>query len=981
VEELRREFPTVLPPVGTPVRIARELAQLRPDGEHRIVLSDNTPIHKSPYRMSPAELAELRTQLQELLDAGIIKRSSSPWAMGVLFADKKDGSRRMCVDFRPINRRTRTDSTPLPRIDTNLDLLHGARWFALIDLKAGYHQIPMARDSVDVASFACRYGTFSYLGMPFGLSSAPATYTRMTQRVLEGLLDNGVLVYLDDILCYGRSKEELRARVRAVFERLARYGLMANVKKCRFELEEIEFLGHLVSGAGIRPHPDKVKTVLDWPVPKNLLEVQSFLGLANYFRRFCNRYGEKARPLTRLTRKDVPFVMGEAEVGAFNALKRTLATAPVCIAPDFSRPMHVWPDACQSSVGGVITQDHGRGHQPIAFASHALSPAEANYPTIEREVLAILFALRTWRCYIEGVKTIVHTDHQPLTWLKGVKTPKPRLWGWLQEIEGYNVEVVYEPGKTHPGDALSRRAGLPPPDAPISEQDPLGLRDGAVVLAVTDAVSEDGVQPDAPAIDPDRDWPMHVVQYKTTRTVPADVSEWNARLIEQQHERFDLLHGVLRRKIKVEGREMSLPFVVSSARGALITRYHRTLGHMGAPSLLSVLRKRFWWPHMEQEVQRHVHRCTECQLHERRTRPAHAPLHPLEPAALPFERWGVDIVQDLPTTAQGNTQLFTAIDYATRWVVAKAYPRRDGATAAKFIYEEIMCNYGAPREIVTDHANVFVNDGLREYLALQGTLHLPTTPYHPRTNGAVERMHRTLGDILTKLCRGVPERWDVYVHQALLALRSRTHAVTGSSPFYLLYGVEPRLPSDPAPPREYNARDWNDMAAWTARSLDEVGQVRAAAYIRSQRQAVRMKAQHDKDPTVRPSTYAVGEYVKMKHHDKKKFEFVWVGPYIVVEVHPADTYLLMKPDGTRLSSRVNGDHLAPYAGAQRHVFYGGSANQRLAAVDNPVAPPQPELVRRLPQRPEVRAAARDARGVPVVGRALRRDVDGHEDVP
>jgi transposase InsO family protein len=954
VDELRAEFPSVLPSGGAPVRVARELERLGKLGEHQIVLTDPNaqPVKRMPYRMSPLELRELRRQLDEQLAAGIIRPSSSPWSLPVLFVKKKDGSLRLCVDYRALNRLTKADATGLPRIEDNLDRLQGARTFAVIDMKSGYQQVPMSADSVELTAFGTRYGQFEYLSMPFGLRNAPATYQRMMNAVLGELVDSVCVVYLDDILVYARDDDELRGRVRMVFERLSRYGLVANAKKCRFGLEEVEYCGHLVSAAGVRPDPRKIQTVKEWPVPRNLTELQAFLGLCNYYRRFVAGYSRIALSLTRLTRKGVAFSMGEEETKAFIHLKQALASAPICIAPDWSATMHVWPDASAEAVGGVLTQDLGNGHQPIAYTSKKLSDAERKYPAHERETLAILHCLRQWRCYVHGQETVVHTDHQPLTWMRGIKDPKPRVWAWLQEIEQYGASLTYHPGRMQPGDGPSRRPGLLEPDVAIEDEDPHGiLGDEANLYALT----------------PSADWPSHMAQYICTGTVPSGVGERIQVVLQQQRRNFEVKANKLLRKVVHDAHTHLVPYVEPQDRADVLDRYHRALGHLSAQSLVDAMRIRAWWPTMEADAQRHVRQCVTCQLNEQRVHASHPPTHPIPPAPLPFQRWGVDIVQDLPLTANGNAQLFTAIDYATRWVVAKAYPRRDAATAARFLFEEVMCVYGAPLEIITDRANIFTNETMQEYLRMQETRHLPSTPYHPRTNGAVERMHRTLGDILTKLCAGCTDRWDVYVPQALLALRTRTHSVTGHSPFFLLYGVHPRMLGEETHPLEFDEADWADRAAWTARELDDLGVARGAAFIRSQRQAELMKRRSEADPRVQRSAYNIGEYVKRRHHDKRKFEYKWEGPFIIVEVRENDVYLLMRPDGTRIDTPINGVDLAPYRSDETRATYAGGTWRSVEEQPAPVA----QASRTEGESSAVSGVVRNARGVPIVGTASR----------
>eukprot|EP00842_Homolaphlyctis_polyrhiza_P001530 jgi/Hompol1/2378/HPOL_005977-RA len=754
-------------------------------------------------------------------------------------------------------------------------------------------------------------------------------------RVLTGLVDDFCVVYLDDVLVFSRNQEDHVKHVRAVLQRFHEYGLVANVDKCRFGLSEVEYCGHLVSAKGIKPDPHKISAVATWPTPTSLTEVRSFLGLANYYRRFVHRFSELAKPLTELTKKDCKFLWADAQQSAFDALKAALVSSPVCVAPDFSLPMHVWADACLVSIGGVLTQDHGRGHQPIAFFSHKLSDEESRYPAHEREALAVIGCLRAWRHYVFGQETVVHTDHQPLTWLRGIQKPRGRLFRWLQELEEYGPQMQYQPGALQPADAPSRRPQLHDATTWLSDADPAGLLDPPATLHQLDSI---------PVGDLDRDWPAFAIVWLETGRQPADLPMQYAQRLRNDLGNFVIKHRMLMRKVNIDGVEKTVPFVLSTHRDALTKAMHQTLGHLAASSVLPLLQQRYWWPRMEDEVKAVISACTICDLHRQNASGPIPPLHPTPGVPLPFERWGIDVIQDLPPSHEGNTQIFTAIDYATRWVVAKAYPSRDAKCFADFLFHEIVVPYGAPNEIVTDRANIFQADWIKSYLHKLKILHLPSSPYHPQSNGAVERMHSTLGTVITKLCAGNSARWEEVLPRALFALRVRKHTVTGRSPFYLLYGVEPRLPMDgpelPIPPLPtLEPRDWTSPLI--ERDFLEVGRARNEARVNTDTQATRMQAQHDSNPRVTNEPLPLGSKVKVRHFDRRKFEMRWTGPYRVVQHGPNHTYFLMRPDGSRMDTPLNGADLAPCTSAadDEDAFYDGTARAPVLPVPATVSVP------------------------------------------
>ena len=369
--------------------------------EFRIDLAPGaTPIAKTPYRLAPTEMQELMKQLQELLDKGFIQPSTSPWGAPILFVKKKDGTMRMCIDYRELNKVTIKNRYPLPRIDDLFDQLQGASYFSKIDLRSGYHQLRVRGEDVPKTAFRTRYGHYEFLVMPFGLTNAPAAFMDLMNRVCKPLLDKSVIVFIDDILVYSRNKEEHRVHLAQVLELLRMEKLYAKFSKCEFWLREIQFLGHVVSGDGVKVDPSKVETVMKWDAPRNPTEVRSFLGLAGYYRRFIKDFSTLASPLTRLTKKNENFVWTEEQSKAFETIKELLCKALVLSLPEGTEDFVVYSDASRVGLGCVLMQ---RG-KVIAYASRQLKEHEKRYPTHDLELAAVVFALKIWRHYLCGVK-------------------------------------------------------------------------------------------------------------------------------------------------------------------------------------------------------------------------------------------------------------------------------------------------------------------------------------------------------------------------------------------------------------------------------------------------------------------------------------------------------------------------------------------------------------------------------------------------
>ena len=386
------------------------------------------------YRMSPLELEELRKQLDDLLEKGFIKPSKSPFGAPILFVHKKDGGLRMCVDYRALNKITVKNRYPIPRIDDLLDQLNGAKVFSKLDLASGYWQVRIAEGDTHKTAFRSRYGHFEFLVLPFGLTNAPSTFMTLMNQVLRPFLDKFVVVYLDDILIYSKSPEEHAQHVEAVLSALEQHHLYAKASKCQFGMAELDFLGHTISGAGIKVDARKVKAILEWPEPSDAHQLRCFLGLAGFYRRFVNNFSHIAAPLTNITGAKATWRWSEVEAKAFAELKHALTTTPVLATPDFAYPFELYTDASQFAIGATLLQDQGDGLQPIANESRKLNSAERNYPVHELELLAVIHALRTWRCYLEGSKFRVNSDHLNLKYLTTQQNMSWRQARWLETL-------------------------------------------------------------------------------------------------------------------------------------------------------------------------------------------------------------------------------------------------------------------------------------------------------------------------------------------------------------------------------------------------------------------------------------------------------------------------------------------------------------------------------------------------------------------
>ena len=429
--------------------------------KHKIeVEKDTEPIKQRYYKTGHMADEFIQKEIDKLLKEEIIQRSKSAWASPVVLVQKKDGKTRFCVDYRKLNNVTKKDTYPIPRIDEMLEALGGAKWFTTLDLASGYWQVEMDPESRDKTAFITKYGIYEFNVMPFGLTNAPATFQRLMNEVLDSTLRRGVMIYLDDINIYGKTFEEHLEKLEEVLQLLKETGLKIKPSKCHFAKREITFLGHIVNQKGILPDPEKIEKVKNFPRPKTVTEIRSFLGLASYYRKFMEGFSEIARPMNELTKKDVPFDWKEEQEEAFNKLKQMLITQPILQYPNFDKTFYLMTDGSAKGLGAVLSQKDENGKDyAIAYASKSLVGAQKNYSATELELLAAVWAVVYFRQYLAYKHFVLETDHSALKFLKKnlINEARGRQARWMLTLQPYDFTIVHRAGKKNANaDTLSR---------------------------------------------------------------------------------------------------------------------------------------------------------------------------------------------------------------------------------------------------------------------------------------------------------------------------------------------------------------------------------------------------------------------------------------------------------------------------------------------------------------------------------------------
>jgi len=427
--------------------------------KHKIHTTNDIPIYSKLYRYPEIHKKEVNTQIQEMLEQGIIRPSTSPYNSPLWIVPKKiDNSGkekwRLVIDYRKLNQITVTDRYPIPNIEDIFDKLGRAQYFSTIDLAKGFHQIEMDPQDIKKTAFSTPNGHYEFLRMPFGLKNAPATFQRMVNNVLKDYIGKICLVYLDDIIIFSTSIEEHIVYIKKIFEKLREANLKVQIAKCKFLAKETEFLGHIVTNEGIKTNPNKVAAIQKIPLPKTQKEIKSFLGMSGYYRKFIKDYSKIAHDIVKYLKKNSKININDPKyIESFNKLKLLLQSDPILVHPDFSKQFTLITDASNFALGAVLMQQN----KTIAYASRSLNDHEKNYSTIEKELLGIVWAVKYFRPYLYGRKFTIKTDHRPLVWLNNLKEPNSKLQRWKIQLNEYDYEIDYIKGKENfVADELSR---------------------------------------------------------------------------------------------------------------------------------------------------------------------------------------------------------------------------------------------------------------------------------------------------------------------------------------------------------------------------------------------------------------------------------------------------------------------------------------------------------------------------------------------
>ena len=898
--------------------------------QHRIDTGNAHPIRQSVRRMPQLRRQEAKKLLDDMLRRSVIQPSSSPWASPVVLVPKEDGSLRFCIDYRKVNAVTRKDAYPLPRVDDTLDTLAGSKWFTTLDLLSGYWQVEVSPEDREKTAFCTHEGLFEFRVMPFGLCNAPATFQRLMDSVLAGLQWSTCLVYIDDIVIPGKTFQAHLTHLRAVFDRLSEAGLKLKPRKCHFCLQEVKFLGHIVSSDGIRTDPSKTEKVAAWPTPTCSRDVQKFLGLASYYRRFVKDFATIAKPLYRLTEKNATFVWDDEAQSAFSNLRQRLVTAPTLAFPNYDLPFVLDTDASDVGIGAVLSQRQKDGSEHVvAYASRTLSRPERRYCVTRRELLAVVTFVQHFRPYLLGQEFILRTDHGSLMWLTNFKEPEGQLARWLECLQEFNFETVHRPGKKHGNaDALSRR---PCSQCGRDETDQAGYRTISTLLEDRSPNEIRKLQLDDPITGP----VLRALE-ADTHLEPVTIARGGpeVRRLHQLWNRLLVEEGVLKRKYDNIGSETTQLVTPVGLRKEIMHELHSGAleGHLGEDKTVSKIRERFYWPGIQRDVAQYIRTCPVCATRKTPPQRNRAPLGTVA-AGFPMQVVAVDILGPFPESAQGNSYILVAGDYFTKWTEAYAIPNQEAITISQKLVDQMFCRFSPPDQLHSDQGKQFESDLLREICNVLGIKKSRTTAYHPQCDGLVERSNRTILSMLATTSHDHPFDWEDQLPKVCMAYNTSVHATTGYTPFYLMFGRQARLPIDIVYGTKVRQAPASEYASLTKQALEE-----AYGLVRKKLQTAHeiQKAYYDKK--VHGKSFAEGDLVwlfspAVPRGQSKKLHHPWSGPYRIIEKMSECDYKIKKLTGRKTVRVVHFNRLK--------LCDPGTRFSDFTSVASPSSPPAP----------------------------------------
>lgn len=922
--------------------------------KHKIILKPNAePVYVKPYRLPHSQKHEITRQISDLLQQGIIEPANSDWSSPLLLVPKKPDSAgnkkfRLVIDYRKLNNTIIDDKFPLPNITEILDSLSGCIYFTHLDLHQGYYNVDLEPSSRKYTAFSS--GQYQLTRMPMGLKTSPSSFSRMMTMAMSGLTYEKCFVYQDDLVVFGKNLNDHCKNLQDVFTRLRKVNLKLNPQKCDFLKKEILYLGHVVSKDGVLPDPEKITTIKNYPQPQNTEDVRRFVAFANYYRKFINNFAALAYPLNKLSRKNVIFNWDTDCAIAFNSLKEKLISSPVLQYPDLtdSNTFIVQTDASGFALGAVLANQNGK---PVAYASRGLNKSEIIYPTIEKELLAIVWAVKHFRPYLYGRRFIIRTDHKPLVYLFNMRDPSSRLLKFRLALEEYDFTVEYVRGKENAvADALSRIC--------VTSKDLKEMNEKVTSLCVmtraqyremqsnsSDIIVSNDDWPDQPKVVETHNKPRNSVELRLAShsdldklRTQSEISKENKIFIyvlsrltiyinpaaqsqltpsDFARELRDFCQVINVEEIYMLKQEDNKMFIEKLSneinkcrewsgprlcivqdvkrinnkddRRVILNDFHLlpTSGHAGIRRMVRNIKKYYFWPGIDRDVTEFVKRCHQCQK-QKYTTNIKEPMTITTTAHSALQKIYLDLVGPLDKDANNYCYILTLQCELSKYVEAYPLVTKSSTEVARALVNNYILRYGIPTTIATDRGTEFMSAVMNETCKLLQINNINSTAYHHESIGALENSHKHLGAYLRIQTENHPEAWSSWLPFWCFSYNTSVHSSTNYTPYELVFGKKCSLPHN----LTQNIIDplYNsDHYPLELKYRLQVSQKEARDHL-IQSKITRKNKYDEKVKTV---VYKKDDLVLLKNETGNKLSELYSGPYSVIRDLSPNVELLM----------------------------------------------------------------------------------------
>ena len=862
--------------------------------EHKIETSDTEPIKMYPRRQSPARKKIIDDIVQKLLAANIIKESHSRWSNPVVLISYPNGKHRLCIDYRKLNDKTKKTSYPLPRIDDIFDMLGGSLYFTTLDLKSGYYQVPLRKQDQEKTAFCTSSGLYEFVRMPFGVCNGPATFQRGMNQIFADAKDKSWEVLLDDIICFSKTFEEHLIHLRTLFDLMRKARLKCGLDKCFFFFPQLRYLGHEVSRKGLSPDPTKVEKLVNYPPLKTRKNVRQFLGLASYYRKFIKDFAKKSHYLTELTKEKTKFKWSKEAESEFLFLKNALSNEPVVLVhPNFDLPFRVQTDASDFAISAILSQNDSSGHDhPIQYLSRKLRENELKWNSRDKEAIAIVWALDMLRPYLIGKHFTLETDCNNLLWLMKAEKPQ-KLVRWAMQLQEYDFTIIHRSGKKNANaDTLSR----------VLYDEPQNELIGNIIEIELPSSQE---LREMQNMDPD----LNLIIRYISKQIPK-----NSQVKELLNTKGSYIisedTGLLQHKISFHPPRVVLP---PRMKVRIMKLFHENSisGHLGQKKTVHRIQERFFWNDMRSDVREFVRSCPKCQVRKPKSPKSHGKLE-LFPSKYPFDTVCIDILGPLPETKQFNKYVLVMIDRFTRWPELVALQDTLSITVADAFFDNIICRHSVPRRVLSDRGTNFLSKLFVRLNERLGTKKIFTSSYHPQTDGSAERIIQFISCSLAAYINEDQSDWDLFLPSISFAYRTSFIDGIRNSPFSLIYGRQPSLPTDILYGDQKHIKV--DKDKYHISHTEKLQKSFEIANKAQEKYALAMKSQYDKKH--KNVSFKKGDHVLLKIAVPQgsrciKLDPRFEGPYEITEVHSQVSYTISHKI-TNETKRVHIQRLIPY---------------------------------------------------------------------